>query len=52
MSKSKKFTREALLKSKRFAHIQPDFLRAILTKEAYTIAEANAAVKKFFGGEK
>lgn len=52
MSKSKKFTREALLKSKRFAHIQPDFLRAILTKEEYTMGEAVNLVKKFFGGDK
>ena len=40
MTNRKKYSREALLKSKRFAHIQPDFLRAILTKEEYTMGEA------------
>lgn len=49
--KLKKYTREALLKSKRYSNIQPDFLRAILTKDEYTLAAADAAVKKF-GGEK
>lgn len=53
MSKSEKiFSREALLKSKRFSHVQQDFLKAILTKDSYTIAEAEKAVSDFFGGEK
>lgn len=52
MTNRKKYSRESLLKSKRFAHIQPDFLRAILTKEEYTMGEAVNLVKKFFGGDK
>jgi hypothetical protein len=46
------FTREALLKSKRFSYVQKDFLKAILVKDSYTIAEAEAEVKKVFGGDK
>ena len=48
----KRFKREALLKSKRFSHVQKDFLQAILKEETYTIAEAEAAVSAFFGGGK
>lgn len=48
----KVFTREALLKSKRFSYVQKDFLKAILVKDSYTIAEAEAEVKKVFGGDK
>lgn len=46
----KRFKREALLKSARFAHVQQDFLKAILKNETYTMAEAEAAVAAFFGG--
>lgn len=48
----KRYKREALLKSKRFSHVQKDFLRAILTEDTYTMAEAEAAVSAFFGGGK
>lgn len=48
--KDKVFSREALLKSKRFSHIQQDFLKAILTKDFYTIEEAEKTVKTFMGG--
>ncbi len=48
----KRYKRDALLKSKRFSHVQQDFLRAILTEETYTMAEAQKAVDAFFGGEK
>lgn len=52
MEKTKKvFSREALLKSKRFSYVQQDFLKAILTKDAYTIEEAEAAIKKVLGGK-
>ena len=51
-SQEKRYKREALLKSKRFSHVQQDFLRAILTEETYTMAEAQKAVYVFFGGEK
>ena len=44
----KKFSREALLKSKRFSSVQRDFLRAILWKDSYTIPEAQKAVREFF----
>ena len=46
--KQKTYTREALLKSKRFSGYQRDFLAAILHKETYTIAEATKAGKAFF----
>ena len=43
-----KFKREAILQSKEFGKYQPDFLKAILPKEAYTLAEARRIVKEFF----
>lgn len=43
-----KYTREVLLKSKEFSKYQPDFLKAILPKEQYTLAEARRIVKNFF----
>lgn len=46
----KRYKRDALLKSERFAHIQKDFLRAILTKETYTIKEAEKAISEYLGG--
>lgn len=49
MDKAKKYTRQALLKSKRYAGYQQDFLAAVLSKSEYTIAEADKAVKAFFG---
>lgn len=56
-NKDKQYARKALLKSKRFSHIQQDFLAAILCDEFYTIAEAEAAVdkamtKNITGGDK
>lgn len=48
----KTFNREALLKSKRFSYIQQDFLKAILTKDFYSIAEAETAINKALGGGK
>lgn len=48
----KKYKTEALLKSQRFSYVQKDFLKAILTKEQYTIDEAQEAINKFFGGDK
>lgn len=47
----KKYTREALLKSKAFSRYQKDFLAAILCEDFYTMAEAKKAVKAFFGKE-
>ncbi len=43
-----RYTREALISSKLFSIYQQDFLRAILTKETYTIAEARKALKKYY----
>lgn len=43
-----KYKREVLLKAKEFGKFQPDFLKAILPKEEYTLAEARRIVKKFF----
>ena len=45
---AKKFKREVLLRSPRFAKYQQDFLGAVLRKSEYTIAEAERAVKAFF----
>lgn len=46
------YEREELLKSKRYGHVQKDFLGAILNKEKYTLEEADEAVSSFFGGDK
>lgn len=43
-----KYKREVILKSKEFAKYQPDFLRALLTKDWYTLTEARKIVKAFF----
>lgn len=48
---AKKFTREALLKSKRFSHYQKDFLAAVLQKPEYTLTEAVKTVNTFFQKE-
>lgn len=45
----KKYAREALLKSKRYAGYQKDFLAAVLKEPEYTLAEADKAVSAFFG---
>jgi len=37
-----------LIKSKKFANYQPDFLRAILSEKAYTLDDAENLVKKYF----
>lgn len=42
------YSREVLLKDPRFAGYQRDFLAAVLSKPFYTLAEAEAAVKKFW----
>ena len=47
----KKYTREALLKSKRFSSYQRDFLGVILSKPEYTLAEATKVVKAFFNAK-
>lgn len=49
--KVKTYTREALLRSKRYAGYQKDFLAAVLCKPEYTLADADKAVKAFFGKE-
>ena len=49
MDKTKKYTRDALLRSKRYAGCQKDFLAAVLKEPEYTLAEADKAVKAFFG---
>lgn len=48
----KKYTREVLLRDRRFARYQPDFLRTVLNKPEYTLAEAEKAVRTFFGKER
>lgn len=52
MATNKKYTREALLKSKKFSGYQKDFLAAVLNKPEYTLAEAEKAVEAFFGKER
>lgn len=49
--KQKKYTREALLKSKRFSCYQRDFLGVVLSKPEYTLAEATKVVKAFFNAK-
>lgn len=46
------YPRDALIRSKRFAWVQRDFLAAILTEEIYTMEAAEKAVADFFGGGK
>lgn len=45
------YTREALRNSRRFSAYQKDFLGAVLKKPAYTLDEAERAVRGFFGKE-
>ena len=52
MDKAKKYTREALLRSKRYAGYQRDFLAAVLREPYYTLAGADKAVTAFFGKER
>lgn len=51
MAETKKYTREALLRSPEFQKYQRDFLAAVLSKPEYTLAEARKAVKAFFEKE-
>lgn len=44
----KKFKREVLWQAKEFGKYQPDFLRALLHKEEYTLAEARRILKNFY----
>ena len=43
----RRYTREALLNSRRYAGWQQDF-PAVLHKETYTIPEADRALREFF----
>lgn len=45
------YSRDALLKSKRYQKFQRDFLAAVLSKPEYTLAEADKAVEAFFHEE-
>lgn len=51
MGKQRKYRREVLLKNSFFSKYQPDFLRVVLHKPYYTLAEAKKAVKEFFEKE-
>lgn len=46
-----RFIPAALLKDPRFAGVQQDFLRVILCKESYTIAEATKTVSDFLNNK-
>ena len=48
MAKQRKYTRESLIASKRYAKYQHDFLAAILAKPEYTLREADRVVREFF----
>lgn len=47
--KTRRFTREALLRSGRYPGIQQDFLAAVLCEPEYTLEQADHAVQAFFG---
>ena len=49
---TKKYTREALLRSKRYAGYQRDFLAEVLKEPEYTQAEADKPVKMYTGKER
>ena len=49
---TKKYTREALLKSKEFSGYQRDFLGVLLKKPEYTLQEARKIVKDFYKEER
>lgn len=51
MAKQTKYKREVLLRDPRFAKYQQDFLRVVLSKPYYTLAEAQKIVKAFFEKE-
>lgn len=46
-----KYRPDDLLHSKAFSHVQPDFLKAILHRETYTMEEAQKEINRFFGKE-
>lgn len=48
---AKKYTKETILKDERFSKYQQDFLRVILTKDYYTIAEAKKIAEAFFNAK-
>lgn len=45
---AKKFKTESILKSKEFAKYQKDFLKVLLVKDEYTLAEARKIASAFF----
>ena len=49
---AKKFTSEAILASEEFRDYQQDFVKALLVKPEYTLAEAKRIVEAFFMKEK
>ena len=48
--KEKRYSAEKLLKSRYLAGYQPDFAKVILTKPAYSVAEAIEALEKALKG--
>ncbi len=48
--KEKRYSTEKLLKSRYLAGYQPDFAKVILTKPAYSVAEAIEALEKALKG--
>ncbi len=49
---AKKYSREALLRSKEFSGYQKDFLGVLLCRPEYTLQEARRIVKNFYQKER
>lgn len=49
MANDKLFSREVILRDRRFSRYQKDFLSIVLSNPQYTIAGAEKAVEAFFG---
>ena len=45
------FSREKLIKSKRYSGLQRDLVAAVLKEDKYTLEDADAALEKYFGAE-
>jgi hypothetical protein len=48
----KRYSREAILQDKRFSQYQSDFLKVLLHKPYYSLAEAKKIAEAFFNTKK
>lgn len=46
-----KYSRDAIIESEEFKCYQKDFLKAILTKEEYSLAEARKIASEYFNAK-